>query len=127
MHQIDTSLEILATLESHVADLHAGASASEPDEHRAIAECQCRVARDYRVATQWRRALRKGERFVLDTTLTNQLSALEVETQGLRHEALIEVDDRGLVGASEQYYLLALAALDQAQRYFVLARLGAKA
>lgn len=44
--------------------------------------------------------------------------------QGLRNEVLCDVDTEASEPNAEQYFLLALSALDQAERFFRLAQLN---
>jgi hypothetical protein len=46
------------------------------------------------------------------------------ETEDMRHRYLGDIDDAGADVNDEQYYLSALTALEQAQRYFNLAALA---
>ena len=46
------------------------------------------------------------------------------KTENMRHRYLGDIDEAGADFNAEQYYLLALTALEQAQRYFNLAALA---
>lgn len=53
--------------------------------------------------------------------MTTHPEDLAKQIEALRHTALCDVDDSLLGPMSEQHYLLAIAALEQAQRYATLA------
>lgn len=44
----DRDVQLLINLRDKLADLHAARTLVEPEQHRAIAECDCDDAKEYR-------------------------------------------------------------------------------